>query len=207
MKKNMLSVGVKLFATFVVIFTLSSALFYFATKNLKVDIGYVGAYINLLAFDATLFAALTAYILVDSWKKQHNTSKISHYAEVAWKVLSLENDLINSTKYAFEKDTFDDTFFKSKTYRNFEEMYLKIHSNLADVCFCIEMIGSANEGDERKKELKSFTRRLQSKFRACFSPDNRESAKQDVLNILDEQIKRNENLKIYLKDLIILKVL
>lgn len=78
MKKYTFSVGVKLFATFISIFILSTLLFYFSTKNLNLDSGYVGAYVNLLVFDATLFAAITAYLLVDSWKKQHNTSKISH---------------------------------------------------------------------------------------------------------------------------------
>lgn len=119
----------------------------------------------------------------------------------------MENDLINSTKYAFKKDAFDNTFFTSKTYRNFEDMYSKIHTNSADIYLCLEINQSLNEVINRKNEINSFIRRLQSKFQACFSPDKREVAKNDVLNILDEQIKLNEKLKSYLKNLIILKVL
>lgn len=206
MKKNF-SVEIKLCVTFIFIFTLSTALFYYSTKNLTWDSGYVGAYVNLLVFDATLFAALTAYLLIDSWKKQHNTSRISHYAEVAWKALSLENDLISSTKFAFERDSFNDTFFKSKTYRNFEDMYSKMEINSADICLCLEMNGVLNEKIHRKKEINFFVTRIQSKFSACFLPDKRDGVKKDVVNILNEQIKNNENLKKYLKDLIIIKVL
>lgn len=193
-----------LLLAFSFIFIVSTALFYLFTHQLGFDSGYVGAYVNLLVFDATLFAAITAYLLVDSWKKQHNASKISDYAESAWKALSRENTSIYSVKYAFERDSFDGTFLRSKTYSNFEKMYLDMRGNSTDILLCLELQNNEYGIKNRNGQIDFLIRNLQSKFIVCFKDDKRQQAKNTIIEILEAQINHNEELKNYFRSLIIL---
>lgn len=210
MKINEMHLGCKLFFIFIFIVLLSTIIFYLFTRNLNFDSGYVGAYINLLNADATLYAAITAYLLVDRWKHQHNAQKLSDYAEEAWKLLNQENDLLYSLKIQILQSKFDNSFLRSIEYINFEKFYNEMHKNTASINLCLDFNDLPQLVIERNDDVKSIIAKLQNKFLACFLEPERQSdkerAKKTIQSILDDQIKKNEQLKVVFKKMIILEM-
>lgn len=56
-------------------------------KGISITEGSLGAYANILVFDATIFAPIAAYFFYDNWKAQHNKTVISYEAKEVWSLL------------------------------------------------------------------------------------------------------------------------
>lgn len=81
-----------LFKLFIFIWLASTVVFVFFCYfyNVRGTEGSIGAYMNLLVFDATIFAPIAAYFFYDNWKEQNSLIKL---AEVSYESIIICNEL------------------------------------------------------------------------------------------------------------------
>jgi hypothetical protein len=94
-----------MFKVFAFIWLLSTVIFIAFCNYYDVvgDSSSIGAYMNLLVFDATIFTPIAAYFFYDSWKEQHNAKLCSDIAQRIWGKLDLVSNLTHDPSRKFNK--------------------------------------------------------------------------------------------------------
>lgn len=151
-----------MFKVFFFIWLLTTVIFIWFCNYYKVygDGSSIGAYMNLLVFDATLFAPIAAYFFYDNWKEQHNTKLCSDIAQRIWNKLDLVSSLTHDPSRKFNRiwEISGDEFNNLKPYMintmsQLEHTVIEVKSDL-------KLLGDLLEGDaplKLKSTFKNFT--------------------------------------------------
>lgn len=169
-----------MFGVFFILWLTTTAIFVFYCNyyDVRGTEGSIGAYANLLVFDATIFAPIAAYFFYDNWKEQKNYElqkelmmklselvstqflKIMKHARRADRLKEVENSEIvipnfSDAKYCYDTDLLNEMFAVLKIYEGFSnDESLKPYKD---------------KFDNHAFELTTFLKKIEKKYSAYSS--------------------------------------
>ncbi len=201
-----------MFKVFVFIWLLSTVIFiafcnYYGVEG---DGSSIGAYMNLLVFDATIFAPIAAYFFYDNWKEQHNLTKKVQKAEMLLETYHLITQRFVNLQRAMDdylqdelKKTGVDTFKTSKEARQYINDFkdclplINLQRDLSRIYFRDDVINDTNQ--------KSFTLIHNSVKQINWYLDNKknidlENINGTLIHLGQEHLKNYDQIREHLTD-------
>lgn len=184
-----------LFILFIFLWALSTVIFTSFCIVYKLPFkDAIGAYTNLLVFDATIFAPLAAYFFIDNWKEQKNKTFFSMEAKNLWLQLQKTEDY----SYILDRLIIDYTIDYYNKLDEFDVFLKQLITTLNSVHYFIELTDDKNIAEANDKYIS-----IQNKYEEFlrigkFNKEYDENNRMKLIQI-------NQNIRRLLKEYIIIK--